>query len=93
MRNFGANWDGSPLISYQVESQGAQDKDVIVDCDFKRDESTILITFSESKVAFLNLIEKSIKFFEISNNTDTSLVNNVTDTGILYQGAWLKTVA
>lgn len=64
-----------------------------MDCDFKRDESNILLTFSESKVAFLNLVEKSIKFFEIRNNTDTSLGNNVLDTGILYQGAWLKTVA
>ena len=57
IRNFGENWDGSPLVSYQVESQGALDKDVIVDCDFKRDESTILITFQEAKVAFLNLIK------------------------------------
>lgn len=65
---------------------------MIVDCDFKRDESNILITFQEAKVAFLNLIEKGIKFFEISNNANTTQANNVIDTGILFQGAWLKTV-
>jgi hypothetical protein len=60
IRNFNSTSDGTPLVSYQVESYGPLDRDVIVDCDFKGDESNILLTFQEAKVAFLNLVQMSI---------------------------------
>lgn len=64
---------------------GTEQPDTIIDLDFKGDETNILITFLEAKVAFLNLIEKTISFMEIqygSGDNDTNLMN-VDTTGIL----------